>query len=104
GLAECRKIANMAEVYYIPFAPHNVCGPIGTMASAHVCATVPNFLVLEWHWVDRPHWHELVLADPPIIRGGYIRLPDRPGLGVELNEDAAKKYLRPGTELFGERP
>ena len=45
GLSECRKIANMAEVYYVPLAPHNVCGPLGTMASAHVCASIPNFLV-----------------------------------------------------------
>ncbi|MBI4553739.1 MAG: mandelate racemase/muconate lactonizing enzyme family protein [Candidatus Latescibacteria bacterium] len=100
GLSECRKIANMAEVYYISFAPHNVCGPLGTIASCHVCASIPNFLVIEWHWVDRPHWHELVLADPPLIQNGYITVPDAPGLGVELNEEAARKYLRPGTGLF----
>ena len=59
GLSECRKIANMAEVYYVPLAPHNVCGPLGTMASAHVCASIPNFLVMEWHWIDYPGWEEL---------------------------------------------
>ena len=52
GLSECRKIANMAEIYSMPFAPHNVSSPIGTMASAHVCATIPNFLILEFHWTD----------------------------------------------------
>lgn len=102
GLSECRKIANMAEVYYIPFAPHNVCGPLGTIASCHVCASIPNFLVIEWHWVDRPHWHDLVLSDPPLIQNGYIAMPDGPGLGVELNEEAARKHLRPGTTFFGE--
>ena len=100
GLSEGRKIATMAEVYYIPLAPHNVCGPLGTIASCHVCATVPNFLVLEWHWVDRPAWHELVCADPPLIQNGHIRLPDGPGLGVELNEDAAREYARPGSAFF----
>lgn len=100
GLSEGKKIANMAEVYYIPFAPHNVCGPLGTVASAHCCAAVPNFLVLEWHWLDRPHWHELVLADPPLIQEGALVLPDRPGLGVDLNMGAAEKYLKPGTRLF----
>jgi len=100
GLSEGKKIANMAEVYYIPMAPHNVCGPLGTVASAHCCAAMPNFLVLEWHWLERPHWHELVLADPPLIQDGYITLTDRPGLGVELNEEAAEKYLKPGTRLF----
>ncbi len=100
GLAEGKKIANMAEVYYVPFAPHNVCGPLGTVASAHCCAAVPNFYVLEWHWLERPHWHELVLADPPLIQNGAITLTDRPGLGVELNLEAAEKYLKPGTQLF----
>jgi galactonate dehydratase len=100
GLSEGKKIANMAEVYYIPLAPHNVCGPLGTIASCHCCASVPNFLVLEWHWMERPHWHDLVLADPPLIVDGYITLNDRPGLGWDLNEEAAEKHLRPGTRLF----
>jgi galactonate dehydratase len=101
GLSEGRKIANMAEVYYIPLAPHNVCGPLGTIASGHVCASIPNFLVLEWHWLDRAYWDELLIADGPIIEGGAIRLSERPGLGYELNEECARRYLRPGTELFG---
>jgi galactonate dehydratase len=100
GLAEGKKIANMAEVYYIPMAPHNVCGPLGTIASCHCCAAVPNFLVLEWHWLERPHWHELVAADPALIQDGYIALPEGPGLGVELDMDAAETYLRPGTRFF----
>jgi galactonate dehydratase len=100
GLSEGKKIANMAEVYYIPLAPHNVCGPLGTIASCHCCASVPNFLVLEWHWMERPHWHDLVKADPPLIQDGYITLTDRPGLGWDMDEEAAEKHLRPGTRLF----
>ena len=100
GLSEGKKIANLAEIYYVPVAPHNVCGPLGTVASSHCCAAIPNFLVLEWHWMARPHWHDLVLADPPLIQDGYLTLTDRPGLGVELNEEAAEKHLRPGTKLF----
>jgi galactonate dehydratase len=102
GLSEGKKIASMAEVYYIPVAPHNVCGPLGTVASCHCCAAIPNFLVLEWHWLERPYWHDLILADPPIIQDGYITLSDRPGLGYDLNEEAAEKYLRPGTRLFAQ--
>ena len=100
GLSEGRKIANHAETYYIPFAPHNVCGPLGTIASCHCCASIPNFLVLEWHWVDRPHWHELVLVDPPLIQDGYIVLPEGPGLGVELNEEALAAYARGDRPIF----
>ena len=53
GLLESRKIADMAHVYSVPVAPHCVVSPIGTMASCHVCAAIPNFLVLEWHWAPR---------------------------------------------------
>ena len=101
GLSEGKKIANLADMYYIPLAPHNGCGPMGTVASCHCCAAIPNFLVLEWHWLERPHWHTLVLSDPPLIQDGYITMTDRPGLGVELNEEAAAQHLRPGTRLFG---
>ena len=100
GLSEGRKIANLAETYYIPLAPHNVCGPLGTVASAHVCASVPNFLVLEWHWVDRSHWHDLVISEPPLIQDGYLMLPHGPGLGVELNEAAARAHARPERPFF----
>jgi len=103
GLSEGRKIAALAETYYIPLAPHNVTGPLGTLASCHCCASVPNFLLLEWHWYDRPYWNDLLLTDQPIIQEGHIALPEAPGLGYELNEDCARHYLREGTALFGER-
>jgi len=100
GLSEGRKMANMAEVYYIPLAPHNVCGPLGTIASCHTCASVPNFLVLEWHWLGRAYWNDLVLADEPIIQDGYITIPETPGLGVELNDEVARQYAVPDTPFF----
>jgi galactonate dehydratase len=104
GLSECRKIANMAEVYYVPLAPHNVCGPLGTMASAHVCASIPNFLVLEWHWIDYPGWDQFAVGDQPVIQDGHVVLTEQPGIGLEVDDDSLRPFLRPGTELFGERP
>lgn len=100
GLSECRKIANMAEIYSIPFAPHNVSSPIGTMASAHVCATIPNFLVLEFHWTDRDYWPTIIKQKGDIIRNGYIELTDVPGIGLELDEDVAKAHQYPATTWF----
>jgi galactonate dehydratase len=102
GLSECRKIANLAEMYYIPFAPHNVSSPIGTLASAHVCATVPNFLVLEFHWLNRDYWTTIIKEKEDIIVDGYIDLSDRPGIGVELDEEVARQYQYPGTAWFAE--
>lgn len=100
GLSECRKIANLAEIYYIPFAPHNVSSPIGTLASAHVCATVPNFLVLEFHWLHRDYWTTIIQEKKNIIKDGFIHLDGRPGIGVELDEEVGRQYQVPGTTWF----
>jgi len=100
GLSECRKIANLAEIYYMPFAPHNVSSPIGTMASAHVCASVPNFLVLEFHWLHRDYWSTIVTDKEDIIKNGYISLSGRPGIGLELDEAVAREHQYPGTTWF----
>lgn len=101
GLLEGRKVADQADTYYIPVAPHNVSSPIGTVAAAHVCAAIPNFLVIEFHALDVPWWDDLVL-DGPVIRDGFIQLSDKPGHGLELNEDVARAHLKPGSTFFGE--
>lgn len=100
GLSECRKIANLAEIYYIPFAPHNVASPIGTMASCHVCASVPNFLVLEFHWLHRDYWSTIIAEKRDIIVDGYITLPETSGIGLELDEEVARRYQYPATTWF----
>jgi galactonate dehydratase len=100
GLLEGRKIADMAHTYYVPFAPHNVTSPIGTMASAHVCAAVPNFLVLEWHWIDSLALWRSWVKEGEIIEKGFIPIPERPGIGVEMDEAAARKAQVPGTPWF----
>ncbi len=100
GLLESRKIADMAHTYYVPVAPHAVTSPIGMMASAHVCAAIPNFLVQEWHWIDSPDLWRNWVKEGEIIQKGYITPPDRPGIGVEMNEDGARKAQVPGTPWF----
>jgi L-alanine-DL-glutamate epimerase-like enolase superfamily enzyme len=100
GLSECRKIANLAEIYYIPLAPHNVASPIGTMASCHVCATIPNFLVIEFHWLHRDYWTTITTDKEDIIKNGYITPTDRPGIGLELDETVARAHQYPGTTWF----
>jgi galactonate dehydratase len=103
GLLEGRKIADMAHTYYVPFAPHCVVSPIGTMASCHVCAAVPNFLVLEWHWIQRLELWRSFVQEGEIIEKGFISLPERPGFGVEMNEEAARRAQVPGTPWFEAR-
>ncbi|HEY7210189.1 MAG TPA: mandelate racemase/muconate lactonizing enzyme family protein [Bryobacteraceae bacterium] len=100
GLSEAQKIANMAQAYYIPFAPHCVVSPVGTMASAHVCAAVPNFLVCEWHWINHLDLWRSFVKEGEIIQKGFVTVTDRPGIGVEMNEEAARKAQVPGTPWF----
>jgi galactonate dehydratase len=100
GLLEGRKIADMAQTYDVPVAPHCVVSPIGTMASCQACAAIPNFLVLEWHWIGSlARWRSFV-KEGEIIENGFITVPDRPGIGVEMDEEAARKVQVPGTPWF----
>jgi len=101
GLAVAQTIAQFADAHTMPVAPHNISSPVGTMATAHFCAAIPNFLALEFHASDVPFWNDLVEGLPkPIIQNGYICVPDKPGLGITLNEDVARKYARMGEPFF----
>ncbi len=103
GLAEAKKIADLAHTYYVPIAPHCQASPIGAMASCHAMATVPNFLVQEWHWGHpaqrTARWKQYV-QEGDIIQKGHITVSDRPGIGLTLNEEAMKKMVRPGSAWF----
>jgi gluconate/galactonate dehydratase len=101
GMRETRKIADLADTYYVPLALHNVSSPLGTVAAAHVAAAVPNFLALEYHARDVDWWADLV-EEGPVIEEGRIRVPDRPGLGVTLDEAVLEDHLVEGWSGFEE--
>jgi galactonate dehydratase len=87
GLLEAKKIAAMAEAHYLTMAPHNPMGPISTAVSAHFAISTPNFLILEYQIDSEGPARNLILKPFP-YREGYIEVPDTPGLGIELNEQA----------------
>ena len=100
GIGEGQRIANLANLYYVPVAPHMVASPFGAMAACHCCASFSNFLCLEFHWFSKlKQWDELIL-EPPIIQNGYIYLTDKPGVGVTPNEEAIRKYAVPDAPFF----
>ena len=92
GPIEIRRIAEMAEMYHMSIAPHNMASAITAVAATHICATIPNFLALEYHSGNIPLWSEMLSLKNP-IRDGYITVPDGPGLGVELDEEAIAEHL-----------
>ncbi|MCL4248958.1 MAG: mandelate racemase/muconate lactonizing enzyme family protein [Anaerolineae bacterium] len=100
GIAEGKRIADIADAYYIPIAPHNVSSPHGMMAACHVMASVPNFLLLEFHAMDIPWWSDLCDSDKPYIQDGFMAVSERPGIGVELNDDFAKTLVWDGDTYF----
>jgi galactonate dehydratase len=102
GLGEGQRIANLAHLYYVPFAPHMVASFLGAMAACHVCASVPNFMILEWqtYFDTNPMYKEMVIYDGPQVEKGFIRLSEKPGIGVEVNEEGMRRYATPGVPYF----
>ena len=100
GPSEMKRIATMAEAYGVPIAPHNPNGPLSTLASAHVCASIPNFFRCEFMFNDVP-WRDSVITHPLDVSSGHLQLSDRPGLGVDLVEEEMEKH--PGIRRLDER-
>jgi galactonate dehydratase len=89
GILETRKIAAMAEVYYMHLAPHSAIGPVAFAACLQLDACIPNFLIQEqgdWSLGDG------LLKQAWEVKDGYLALPQRPGLGIEVDEDEARKW------------
>ncbi len=101
GIAETKRIGDYAERYGIPTALHFAGSPIAFMANVHCAAALPSFVALEHHGLDLPFWEGLVtgLADP-LLEDGYVTVPDKPGLGVDLNLDGIRENLRSPSGLF----
>jgi len=91
GLGEMKKIAAMAEAFYTKIAPHNPLGPVATAVNVHFAISTQNFLILEYIPDDTSPRRDWV-KEPMPMRNGFIPLPESPGYGIELNEEAFGKY------------
>ena len=95
----------MAWEYGVPMAMHFAGTPVSCMANVHCAAATLNFLALENHSLDVPWWSDMVEGvEKPIVNHGWITVPDKPGLGITLNEDVVKAHLKPGTGYFAPTP
>lgn len=101
GILETKKIGDAAMEYGVPMAMHFAGSPVSCMANVHCAAASQNFLALENHSLDVLWWNDLVDGLPkPIVNHGFIAVPEKPGLGITLNEDAVRQHLMPGTGFF----
>ena len=98
GFAEAMKIASMAETYDINIAPHNYYGHLCTAMSAHLCAAVPNFRILELD-VDGISWRDEFVTSVPVVKDGKLMLPTGPGWGIDVNERAVRARSPAGSRL-----
>lgn len=100
GLLESKKIADLADLYYLWTAAHNPASPVGTIASCHAAAAMRTFRVHELaKYID--WWQDVVVHDGPIIKDGYHTITSKPGYGIELNPDVVKAHLAPGETYWG---
>jgi L-alanine-DL-glutamate epimerase-like enolase superfamily enzyme len=95
GLMETKKIADYAYRHGVKTMFHHAGSPVGAMASVHCACTIREFLCMENHAMEIPWWEDLVTGPAkPLIKDGQYTVPERPGLGVELNDEVVQKYLR----------
>ena len=94
-MLETKKIADYAERYQLPTVLHFAGSPIAFMANLHCAAAIPSFIALENHALDLPFWKNLVTGLPePLMENGYVCVPEKPGLGVDLNYEGIAANLR----------
>lgn len=98
GLFEMRMLGAEAEARHIGFCPHNPSGPVANAATLQLAACVPNFVMLEMMMTDVPYRAEICDEDLT-IKGGRMVIPDRPGIGIDLNEKELLKHPYIRTEL-----
>jgi galactonate dehydratase len=101
GFLGLKRVSGWAEAHYLLMAPHNVCGPVGTMANVHFAIATPNYKTLE-HFNDfADPWVQDLVDVAPVVAAedGCFGLPDRPGLGLRLNHEACRAHPRTGGRL-----
>lgn len=101
GILETKKIGDYAEENGVAMALHMAGTPVSMMANVHCAAATQNFIALEHHDVDSEYWEDYVIHEQHINDKGFVNVPDKPGLGIELNEEVVKKHLKKDEKLFG---
>lgn len=105
GILETKRIGDYASLHGIGFMHHHAAGPVSFLGSVHSAAATENFLWLEHHAVDSPRFEDLVTGiEKPFVKNGYVKVPEKPGIGVELNEDVVKEFIIKGQQMFAPTP
>ena len=92
GITHVKKIAALAEAHYVGVVPHNPLGPVSTAACLQIGAAIPNFTIQEYPLGELEPPKSDIVKEPLVLEDGFLLIPDKPGIGMELNEDALEEY------------
>ena len=100
GILETKKIGDYAEENGVPMVMHMAGTPVSMMANVHCAAATQNFIALEHHDADSTYWENYIAGEKPINDKGFVKVPEKPGLGIELNEEVVKEHLKKNEKMW----
>src|SRR5205807_1220255 len=100
GVTIARKVAGMAEAYGVEMAFHNAFGPIQNAVTIQLNGSIPNFLIQESFWDAFPEWKRRLVRGQGKVEAGYVEVPNKPGIGVDVDESVFQEQKASGQEYF----
>jgi L-alanine-DL-glutamate epimerase-like enolase superfamily enzyme len=101
GFLENKRMADLADLYFIPTANHNTGSIVNGMATVHWASTIRDYLACETVFFHGDWMDDVIVHDEPLCQGGFVKVPDKPGIGIELNPDTVKAHLAEGEKWWG---
>jgi L-alanine-DL-glutamate epimerase-like enolase superfamily enzyme len=101
GFLENKRMADLAELYALTMANHNTGSIVNGMATVHWASTIRDYLACETVFFNGTWMDDVIVHDQPLCTGGHVTVPDKPGLGIELNPDVVKAHLATGEIWWG---
>ena len=101
GFLENKRLADLADLHFLPMANHNTGSIINGMATVHWASSVRDYLACETIFFDGGWMDDVIIHEGPLCQNGFVEVPDKPGLGIELNPDVVKAHLVEGEKWWG---
>ena len=101
GFLENKRMADLADLYFLPMANHNTGSIVNGMATVHWASTIRDYFACETVFFDGGWMDDVIVHDGPLAKGGFVEVPDKPGLGIELDPDVVKAHLADGEAWWG---
>ena len=101
GFLENKRMADLADLYFLPVANHNTGSIVNGMATIHWASTIRDYFACETVFFDRTWMDDVIVHEQPLCQDGFVTVPDKPGLGIELDPDVVKAHLSEGESWWG---